>query len=455
MKCFSSLKSTRRLREGGSMLVFATLASFVLFGFMGLSLDAGYMYYQKRRMQTAADAGAIAGAQELLRNASASFATVQSAAQKDTSFNGFANGGDITVTVNMPPVNGSQAGVNGFVEVIIGQPQPTTFMQVLNINSATVMARAVAGMTNGRGCIYSLQQNPGSTNTQYGFTINGNTQVNMNCGVYSNSNFSAVGGGCLSSNNINYVNTGGYTNHCGTPNLQPAGPVADPMVNMFPTAAATIATKDTCTSASPPLTTHINPPNKGFEPTPGVPIQPGVYCQGIHVTANAVFLPGNYVIVGGVGLDLNLSGATVTGPPAAAALLGAGVTFFMTYPGTNTAGYVPVNISGNGTAQFSAPTAVGAPFRGLLFYQDPTIPGTGAQNMTSVITGGSGSVYQGIIYFPTTNLVYSGSSTTTQNGTDGYTLLIGYNVRVNGGSTINVNYTALGGDPFRVAVFAE
>jgi len=440
MKRLFSLSSRRRLQEGGSILVFATLAIFVLFGFMGLSLDAGFMYYQKRRMQTAADAGAIAGAQELLRNSSATLATVQAAARKDTSLNGFTNGGDITVTVNMPPVNGPKAGTNGFVEVIIGQPQPTTFMQVLNINSTTVMARAVAGITNGLGCVYALQQSPGNTSTQSGFAINGNTTVNMNCGVYSNSNFSAVGGGCLSSTNLNYVNPGGYTNQCGTPNLQPAGPVSDPVAPLFPTASTTIATKSNCTYNV----------NNGYRPTDGVHVQPGVYCGGIKITGSytnpIVFDPGNYVIVGGVGLDVNLSGASVSG---------AGVTFFLTYPGTNTNQFAPVSISGNGTATFSAPTAAGSPYRGLLFYQDPTIPGTTAQNMTSVIGGGAGSYFQGIIYYPTTNLQYSGSSSTTQNGSDGYTILVGYNVFVNGGTTINTDYSAIGGDPLKVAVFAE
>jgi hypothetical protein len=438
MKRYSSLTSTRRLQEGGSILIFATLAIFVLFGFMGLSLDAGYMYYQKRRMQTAADAGAIAGAQELLRNASASYATVRSAARKDTSFNGFAHGGDITVSVNMPPVNGPNAGVNGFVEVIIGQPQPTTFMKVLDIDSTTVMARSVAGMTNGLGCLYALNQNPGNTGPQSGITVNGNAQVNMNCGVYSNSNFSAVGGGCINSPNINYVNPNGYTNQCGTPNLQPSGPVVDPIASLFPAASATIATKNTCT---------YNVSN-GYRPTDNVPLQPGVYCGGIKVTGSyahpVVFQPGNYVMVGGVGLSLNLSGASVSGT---------GVTFFMTYPGTNTNQYAPVDISGNGTLTFSAPTGVSAPYRGLLFYQDPTIPGTTAQNMTSVMDGSG--IYQGIIYFPTTNLQYSGSSAGGLNTSSGFTILVAYNIFINGGATINSNYTDVGGDPLKVAAFAE
>jgi uncharacterized membrane protein len=45
------------------IMVFAVCVA-VLLGFLGLAFDASYMYFYKRRMQTAADAGAIAAAQE-------------------------------------------------------------------------------------------------------------------------------------------------------------------------------------------------------------------------------------------------------------------------------------------------------------------------------------------------------------------------------------------------------
>ena len=434
---------SRRKQQGGSILIIGTVSIFVLFGFMGLAIDAGYMYFHKRRMQTAADSGALAGAQELLRQFSATYATVQAAAFKDTSLNDFPNGGDITVTVNMPPLYGTKAGQTGFVEVIIGQPQPTTFLQVLNIASTTVMARAVAGAVDSNACIYALNQT-NSTSTQYGFSINGNTTVNMQCGIYSNSNFSAVGGGCVASNDISFVNNGGYTNQCGIQDLQPTGPASDPMAALFPTAGATIATKSTCT--------YDNPPNQGFQPVDGVALNPGVYCGGINIKGNyanpVVFNPGTYVISGG-GLNIT-SGATVNG---------SAVTFFLTYPGTNTSLYTPVKITGTGVVTFTAPTIANnptnSPYVGVLFYQDPTIPGTSSQGSTSMIAGGAGSIYQGIIYFPTTDLQYTGNSTNVANSSAGYTILVGYDVAVSGGSIINSDYSSIGGNPFKVAVYAE
>src|SRR5882672_9666852 len=83
--------STRRQGQTGSILVIGTLSIVVLFAFMGLALDSSYMYFHKRRMQTAADAGAFAGAQELLRNAAASNSVILAAAKNDTAVNAFTD----------------------------------------------------------------------------------------------------------------------------------------------------------------------------------------------------------------------------------------------------------------------------------------------------------------------------------------------------------------------------
>src|ERR1700730_710573 len=55
----------RRHRESGQALVFVGLSLVVLIGVIGLSIDMGYLRYTKRRLQTAADSAAIAGASVL------------------------------------------------------------------------------------------------------------------------------------------------------------------------------------------------------------------------------------------------------------------------------------------------------------------------------------------------------------------------------------------------------
>ena len=51
--------------ERGSTLVYLALIMLVLMGFAGLALDGSHAYLERRRMQTAADAAALAGAREL------------------------------------------------------------------------------------------------------------------------------------------------------------------------------------------------------------------------------------------------------------------------------------------------------------------------------------------------------------------------------------------------------
>ena len=57
--------NTGRSREAGQALLLVTLSLLVLTGAIGLSIDMGYLRYTKRRLQTAADSAAVAGASEL------------------------------------------------------------------------------------------------------------------------------------------------------------------------------------------------------------------------------------------------------------------------------------------------------------------------------------------------------------------------------------------------------
>ena len=52
-------------KQGGQTLVTVALALLALFAFLALAVDAGHFYAERRRMQNAADAGALAGARSL------------------------------------------------------------------------------------------------------------------------------------------------------------------------------------------------------------------------------------------------------------------------------------------------------------------------------------------------------------------------------------------------------
>ena len=57
-----------RREKRAQSLVIVALSATALFGIIALGLDAGRLYFQRRDVQNAADAGALAGAQELLPN---------------------------------------------------------------------------------------------------------------------------------------------------------------------------------------------------------------------------------------------------------------------------------------------------------------------------------------------------------------------------------------------------
>jgi hypothetical protein len=420
-------RRNHRNREKGSILILGVLTMFVVLAFAGLALDASYMYFHKRNMQTAADAGAYGGALELLRGNTDTTA----AAKNDTALNGFTDGsGSVTVTVNSPPLNGSKTGNASFVEVIISHPQPTWFMRALNFNSITVKARAVAGLgSTGNGCVYALNQDTSKTNN--GFFVNGTTNSNFSCGVFSNSNFRAVGGACVVTPTVSY--TGTYTNadtsgNCGPAGMGPGVPIVDPLATRY-----SIPLYGPCTATNFKVTTGTT-----------VHIPPGTYCGGITITGsvqNVIFDSGEFILVGG-GLSVNGS----------VAVSGSGVTFFNTYPGTQSNKYGPISITGSGTVDLTAPTT--GSDKALLFYQDPTVAWSASNGST--IAGAANSVYDGIIYFPTTDLTYSGNSSTSSTGTDGYTTLVGYNVTINGTAQVNADYSTLGGsNPLQNALFAE
>ena len=59
------MKLPYRRHFPGQILVLATITMVILLGFTALAVDMGYLYSTRRRMQTAAEAAAVAGATAL------------------------------------------------------------------------------------------------------------------------------------------------------------------------------------------------------------------------------------------------------------------------------------------------------------------------------------------------------------------------------------------------------
>jgi hypothetical protein len=127
---------------------------------------------------------------------------------------------------------------------------------------------------------------------------------------------------------------------------------------------------------------------------------------------------GTYILLGG---GLSVSGGST--------LTGTGVTFYVTGgPGHS---YGAVDLSGGTNLQLSAPTT--GPLAGILFYQDPSITSPAA----SSLSGGTDTIFNGALYFPTSAVNYSGGAASA------YTILVSKTVSITGGTTLNSNYSSL------------
>jgi hypothetical protein len=137
----------RRARgERGQILAVVALALVALLGIAAFGIDVGYAYYAKRQLQSATDAAALAGAQDL-PNASTAIATATSYAAANTpanlsSFN-FTYQTKCTATAVL--ATGCNAAVNPNALVVSGTASTNAwFSRLFGINHFDVSAHANA-----------------------------------------------------------------------------------------------------------------------------------------------------------------------------------------------------------------------------------------------------------------------------------------------------------------------
>jgi Flp pilus assembly protein TadG len=426
----SNLLSIPRLRkfgeaDEGQALVLGAVALVILMLMAGLGVDVGYLRYEKMQMQKAADAGAIAGASELI------YGTVplaKIAAQNDTTANGYTSGNNgVTVSVNIPPSSGPFAGDNSYVEVIVAQAQPTFFMRVGGFNTVNVRGRAVASSQgNSSGCIYVMD--PSSKDT---LTIKGAVSINSACGIRVNSSATEAvdktgsGNITLTPQEVGIGIVGGIR-EVGSGNIDPT-PITGIPHFVDPLANVPEPTPGGCTSQSGTVT------GSGT-----VSLQPATFCSGItiHGSGTVNFASGTYILQGG--------GLTVTGSPT---ITGSGVTFYNT--GNATYPYAPITITGSSGTTLSAPTS--GSLEGILFFQDRAINACCGPTTSNSFDGSNGELYAGALYFPTTPLTYTGSTQLSA-----YSIIVGWQITMVGTVSMGDDYSSLtDGSPVRSAVLVE
>ena len=394
--------------ERGQTIVMYTLSLSLLFRSLGLVVDLGWANFRREAAQAAADAAAGAAATNAYVSAGggsincstpnvACYATPHECSSTLTSppsdnivaaclyarDNGFTNGGRYKVTLqsgvgSVPTAAG--APMSYWVIARVSETIPQLFSAVLGFPNLTVTGRATSGarVASGGGCVITL--NP-TASSAIGMT--GSSALTTGCGVFDNSNASdainIVGGGTITTTGTAKTNIVGNWNGSGT--ISPAPFTGAPIIN-DPLADLTPPTVGACTD-----TAGINGGSHDHLSLTA----PQVLCGGISMGAQSTLTlsPGIYIVKNGISL-----GAQTT-------MTGTGV-FIYVQSGA-------VNMSGGATVSLTPPTS--GVWNGVLFYQDRS------DTTASTLVGGTAQTMNGILYFPSANLTYTGGSSTSSTQT--------------------------------------
>jgi len=366
-------------RKGGVYTLTAVMMPAVL-GFSALGVDVSLWYLMRREIQTVADNAAIAGA--YMAAAEATEQEILAAAVEDAGFNDFdVSASGKTIKVNKPPLNGAFAGDPGYVEVLVTSVAQSHFISAVLGEEVTVAARAVGGPTQaGEYCIVALDQTANDA-----LNIAGTADVTAECGAVSNSSSSSA---------INIQ--GNATLTAGS--AQAYGDISI-------SGNASLTTDNPYHSLAQRVSDPLGPEGMDLQMPPSgscdhnnmrakntVTLSPGRYCGGLTFqNANATLQPGTYIIDGG---DLSSNGtSTITGD---------GVTFILT--GDTSSDVGNVDFAGGTTSDLTAPSS--GSYAGVLFFQDPNASTSG----TNRVIGGSSMALDGIMYFPTREMLFTGGS---------------------------------------------
>jgi hypothetical protein len=394
----------------------------MVIGMMGLTVDVGIWYAEKRGLQDTVDAASLAGGSEIANGSSDSI--IRAAALADANRNDFDGTTDV-IEVNIPPESGPNTGSLDSIEVIITRKMPlfftTAFFKLIGASEQQfkATARAVVNLIpDGDFCILGLD--PDERNAVQVF---GNGTATLNCGVAVNSTaddaLSVTGNATLTTTavtTVGQINITGTLNSDSSPKRGQA--IDDPYSDLE------IPTFDACDSASIRSGNSINGGNTTLDAGDfGGTL---VLCGGLKISAGAtVFLePGVYIIDQG---DFEIGGNS--------SIEGEDVTIILTSSG-QASKIGEVKVTGGDDVKLSAPTEdpAGADgFSGVLFYQDRLAPPT--TGLGNLFAGGAELDLEGVLYFPEQDLSFRGG---VEAG-DGCTQLIAKNVSIGGDTGLQTN----------------
>jgi Flp pilus assembly protein TadG len=370
------LKAFKRLwnDERGNALLLGAAALPLLIGSAGLATDTIQWALWKRQLQRAADSAAIAGVYARIGTAD-----VNAAVTSDVTQNNKTQIALLTAPVITQPTVAQGASA---VAVTLQIQQKLAFSSLFMSSPPIIEASATAAaIPTGEYCAQA-QIDTNAT----GISAGGNVNVNLGCGMITNSTSieAAVAFGSSTVDADPVAAVGGLDK---TDNWA-AGTTLLPF---------TLAQPDPFADINPPTIPSgcnnwsDNPQDNQTYPS-SVPTSP-VCLNNFNVKGTLNLQPGTYIITG----DMNVN--------SGAELNCTGCTFIMTNSTPADTGTVDFN--GGAKINITAPDS--GTYKGILFYSNRGADPTDVNK----INGGSASSFSGAFYFPHQKVEFTGDSSVT------------------------------------------
>ncbi len=415
-------------RRGKIVVLVAVLLPTVLIPILALAVDGGSLMEDRRRLQAAVDAAALAAAAKLYQDNSTHNLTsvpppitqgAKDAALGALGIHGFTAANCEIRTVNLPATSSNPRlhGAHGTIEVVVTHLLARSFSAIWESSQLKVTARAVARMRHfsiGNGIII-LEDTDDKALLAGG---NGTLIVNEG-GVFVNStspqaafsdglpsvlaatSFNVTG--CVDGNPAggNFYETPFPASGRATP-YTGSVPVPDPLRNL---------------PEPKPLDypEQTAPPNSG--PPGTITLLPGRYTSRVQYDGRRtiVLQPGIYFFEQGLSLQ---GQATLTGNEVMLYNSGSGNNNF--------------DLAGLGTWTLTPPKS--GPYQGICMFQSRN---TASQDTTAILRGNGGAGVTGTIYMPTTKTTLVGNGNQVLGSQ-----FIGRTLEMAGNGTFTVNYAA-------------
>jgi len=392
-----------QIKERGQALVIIAIAIVLLVAVLGLVVDGGNVFLDRRKAQGAADSAALAAALIRIKGQGDWVASALTSA-KD---NGYENDGvHSVVQVYSPPSDGPFVGNVEYIEVIITSHVNTYFAKVFGMSQVTNIAKATArskasevrAVLNGLAVV-SLAPSSNCLNEK-AFWVHGNTTLDITGGgVFVNS----------SNKDCAFIQQGG-----GSVRIHGAGQQIT-VVGGVSVQKPQLLSPGVSVGAS-----AMNYPPPFFMPNAscgdevaevnadGTSMSPGTWSKKFPPEGITSLEPGVYCLKDGIDLAED---QTLAGQNVALIVLGGDVRF---------GSHANVNLD--------APDK--GDYKGLLIYVPTEV------SAKVVLDGGPNATFQGTILAPASQIIIKGNDST--NGF--HSQIIGYTVEADGSSNVVIVY---------------